>query len=235
MSGHMSAPETLSASLQDALRHVGQSLSVPLRVALWDGSDVSLSAEEGLPTLSIRSPGVIASLLKRPTLENLVRHYAVGNLAVDCDLMAIGEAFRARVRKKDVRQLNKGLLLRKLWPFLFVRGEKAATRHDYGDGATAHANVRNQDYIQFHYDVGNDFYALFLDPEMLYSCAYFKDWNGTLEQAQRDKLDMICRKLRLQKGETLPGRRLRLGRPAVLRRAALWREGARHHPVAGTV
>jgi len=198
----MSASETLSAALQDALRHVGQTLSIPLRVVLWDGSDVALSTDEALPTLTIRSPGVVASLLKRVSLENFVRHYAVGNIAIDGDLMAIGETLRARVRKKDVRQLNKGLLLRKLWPFLFVRGEKAVTRHDYGDGATSHANTRNQDYIQFHYDVGNDFYQLFLDPEMLYSCAYFKDWNGSLEQAQQDKLDMICRKLRLQKGET---------------------------------
>ena len=202
MSGIMAASETLSASLRDALTHVGQSLSIPLRVALWDGSVIALSADETSPTLVVRSPGVVASLMKRPSLENLVRHYAVGNIAIDGDLMAIGESLRARVRKKDVRQLDKGLLLRKLWPFLFVRGEKAATRHDYGDGATTHANVRNQDYIQFHYDVGNDFYQLFLDPEMLYSCAYFKDWNGSLEQAQRDKLDMICRKLRLQKGES---------------------------------
>jgi cyclopropane-fatty-acyl-phospholipid synthase len=202
----MSASENLSTALQDALHHVGQALSIPLRVVLWDGSEVALSdvamaAGETLPTLTIRSPGVVASLLKRVSLENLVRHYAVGNIAVDGDLMAIGDALSARVRKKDVRQLNKGLLLRKLWPFLFVRGEKATTRHDYGQGATEHANVRNQDYIQFHYDVGNEFYALFLDPEMLYSCAYFKDWNGTLEQAQLDKLDMICRKLRLQEGE----------------------------------
>jgi len=203
MSGIMSASETLSATLQDALRHAGEALSIPLRVALWDGSEVDLSSGAALSTLTIRSPGVVASLLKRPTLENLVRHYAVGNIAVDGDLMVIGDALRSRVRKKDVRQLNKSLLLRKLWPFLFVRGEKAATRHDYGEGATTHANVRNQDYIQFHYDVGNAFYGLFLDPEMLYSCAYFKDWNGTLEQAQLDKLEMICRKLRLQKGDRL--------------------------------
>ena len=197
----MNASENLSAALQAALHHVGQALSLPLRVALWDGSEVALSADETLPKVTIRSPGVVASLLKRPSLENFVRHYAVGGIAIDGDLMAIGDALNARVRKKDVRQLNKRLLLRTLWPFLFLRSEKAATRHDYGEGATAHANVRNQEYIQFHYDVGNDFYNLFLDPEMLYSCAYFTDWNGSLEQAQQDKLEMICRKLRLQKGE----------------------------------
>ncbi len=59
----------------------------------------------------------------------------------------------------------------------------------------------NKDYIQFHYDLSNDFYALFLDPEMVYSCAYFTDWGNAIAQAQADKLEMICRKLRLKEGE----------------------------------
>jgi cyclopropane-fatty-acyl-phospholipid synthase len=59
----------------------------------------------------------------------------------------------------------------------------------------------NKDYIQFHYDVSNEFYQLFLDPEMQYSCGYFQSWTDTLEQAQLNKLDMICRKLRLRKDD----------------------------------
>jgi cyclopropane-fatty-acyl-phospholipid synthase len=62
---------------------------------------------------------------------------------------------------------------------------------------------QNRDYIQFHYDLGNDFYRLFLDEEMQYSCGYFTVWNNSIDQAQRDKLDMICRKLRLKPGESL--------------------------------
>ena len=57
--------------------------------------------------------------------------------------------------------------------------------------------------IAHHYDVGNDFYALFLDPLMLYTCAYYRDPDGKLEQAQQDKLDLVCRKLRLKPGETM--------------------------------
>ena len=55
--------------------------------------------------------------------------------------------------------------------------------------------------IAHHYDVSNDFYALFLDPLMVYTCAYYRDADGKLEQAQEDKLDLVCRKLRLQPGE----------------------------------
>ena len=57
--------------------------------------------------------------------------------------------------------------------------------------------------IAHHYDVSNDFYALFLDPLMVYTCAYYRDPDGKLEQAQQDKLDHVCRKLDLRPGETL--------------------------------
>ncbi len=62
---------------------------------------------------------------------------------------------------------------------------------------------RDATAIAHHYDVSNDFYALFLDPLMLYTCAYYRDPDGKLEQAQPDKLDLVCRKLRLKPGETL--------------------------------
>ena len=62
---------------------------------------------------------------------------------------------------------------------------------------------RDAQAIAYHYDVSNEFYALFLDPLMVYTCAYYRDPDGSLEQAQADKLELVCRKLRLQKGETL--------------------------------
>jgi cyclopropane-fatty-acyl-phospholipid synthase len=65
------------------------------------------------------------------------------------------------------------------------------------------AKRRDARAIAHHYDVGNDFYALFLDPLMLYTCAYYRDPDGKLEQAQEDKLDHVCRKLELRPGETL--------------------------------
>jgi len=57
--------------------------------------------------------------------------------------------------------------------------------------------------IAHHYDVSNEFYALFLDPLMVYTCAYYRDPDGKLERAQQDKLDLVCRKLELRAGETL--------------------------------
>ena len=57
--------------------------------------------------------------------------------------------------------------------------------------------------ISHHYDVSNEFYALFLDPLMVYTCAYYRDPDGKLEQAQQDKLDHVCRKLELHRGESM--------------------------------
>lgn len=66
---------------------------------------------------------------------------------------------------------------------------------------TEHTRERDAQQIQFHYDVSDDFYALWLDPRRVYSCAYYREKDDTLAQAQEAKLDHICRKLKLQAGE----------------------------------
>ena len=104
-----------------------------------------------------------------------------------------------------MKSFNKRLALTTLARFLFVpRGGPwplEAVRRDKAsmDGSES-TNKKN---VHYHYDLSNRFYELFLDPEMVYTCAYFKDWNNDLATAQADKLDMICRKLRLKPGETL--------------------------------
>jgi cyclopropane-fatty-acyl-phospholipid synthase len=69
--------------------------------------------------------------------------------------------------------------------------------------AGKHSRPRDRQAIAFHYDVSDDFYQLWLDEQMVYSCAYFEDANEGLDQAQRNKLDHLCRKLRLKPGERL--------------------------------
>ena len=70
----------------------------------------------------------------------------------------------------------------------------------FGSGRSKRNDARA---IAHHYDLSNDFYALFLDPLMVYTCAYYRDPDSKLEQAQADKLDLVCRKLRLKPGESL--------------------------------
>jgi cyclopropane-fatty-acyl-phospholipid synthase len=189
-----------------ALQHLAGALDARVCVRLWDGSVVPLGrdADPGF-CLAIRSPGVIGSLLRRPTLDNCLEHYAAGRIDFEGgDLIAFAERARVPGLKARLRGLRKGWLLRQALPFLFCPADRSAVRHRFDDGAGRRAGLANNPkLIQFHYDAGNDFYRLFLGREMQYSCAYFTDWGNDLERAQQDKLEMICRKLRLGEGERL--------------------------------
>ena len=112
---------------------------------------------------------------------------------------------RPRVRSKDFRKaLDKTLALSTAARFLLVpRGGPWPLEEVHGDKAGRDGSeTSNKENIQYHYDLSNAFYALFLDPEMVYSCAHFTEPHDDIARAQRDKLDMICRKLRLKPDET---------------------------------
>jgi cyclopropane-fatty-acyl-phospholipid synthase len=195
------------AAAKRVLSHVAEVLNARFSIQLWDGTMVPLGQDvDPRMYISLSGPGVISSLMRRPTLDNLVRHYAVGNIDVHGgDLMEFGEVLRVKSSRDRLKKSRTGLLIRNALPFLVAPADKAVSQHGYNGDEIGRGQVtrKNQDYIQFHYDLGNEFYKLFLDPEMQYSCGYFTDWNNSLEQAQRDKLEMICRKLRLQPGERM--------------------------------
>jgi len=197
----------LLQAAKDLVAELGRHLGVPVGVRLWDGSvtPLGIAAANGV-TISIAGPGVIASLLRRPTLDRLIRLYAHGEIGFEGGtLIDLGEALGDGGGRKRLRQMRKTTLLKSLWPFLLAPGASLARSRDFTGDETGEgrAKAQNRDFIQFHYDVGNDFYRLFLDPEMQYSCAYFTDWGNALEVAQHDKLEMICRKLRLKPGDRL--------------------------------
>ncbi len=195
------------AAAKNLIQELGRHLDIPASVRLWDGSYVPLgqSGANGV-AISISEPGVIASLLRRPTLDRLIRHYAHGQIGIEGGtLIDLGNQLGDGGTRKRLKQINKAKLLASLLPFLFAPAAKPPSARDFsGDEiGEGRRQEQNRDFIKFHYDVGNDFYRLFLDPEMQYSCAYFTDSGDTLEQAQRNKLEMICRKLRLKPGESL--------------------------------
>lgn len=182
-------------------------LNSPISLRLWDGSTVALG-EGAEPELafSIKSPGVIGGLLRRPTPDNLLRHYALGYIDYHgADLVTLIEKARVKNSRKRSGQLPKSLLAKAALTFLTAKGESLDVTHEYDGDETGlkREQAENKDFIQFHYDVSNDFYKLFLDANMVYSCAYFHTWEDSLEQAQFNKLDMICRKLQLKPGERM--------------------------------
>ena len=176
-------------------------------IRLWDGSMVPLGkdVEPGF-FVSISGPGVIGSIFRRPTLENVLRHYASGAIGFHGgDLIEFGEVARSRKARARLKGISKSMLIRQATILLLTPPDKAELKHGFDSDVTGRVEkVRdNKDFIQFHYDVSNEFYQLWLDPEMLYSCAYYHSWDDTLEQAQLNKIDMICRKLRLKPGEKM--------------------------------
>ncbi|WP_319498544.1 class I SAM-dependent methyltransferase [uncultured Cohaesibacter sp.] len=189
------------------LEEVARALDADIAIELWDGTRVPMGSNPA-PDLTIRiaDPGVIASLLRRPGLDRIIRPYIKGLIEIKGGtLYDVGLLFAFTPSRKRLKKIPKSTILSFLTAFLFAPGVKLDASRAFSGDESQHGKSRPKsdetEFIQFHYDVGNDFYELFLDERRLYSCAYFADWNNSLDQAQCDKLDMICRKLRLKPGE----------------------------------
>jgi len=194
---------------QALVRELSGNLDLDAFVRLWDGSRLPLGARaQGPFEISIRDAGVIGAMLRKPTLDTMIQQYVAkgidfsGGTLVDFGKQLQKDGKGIKLKPKDIAKLGLQLA-----PFLLAKSDagKAGPAPGFEGEITGRARktADNKDYIQFHYDLSNDFYALFLDPEMVYSCAYYTDWGNSVEQAQRDKLEMICRKLRLKPGDRM--------------------------------
>jgi cyclopropane-fatty-acyl-phospholipid synthase len=151
----------------------------PVNLRLWNGKGFSPSAACPV-TLTVHSRQALLNLAK-PSLGRLAKSYVEGEIDLEGnfrDVLRVGESLVAR-------QHSVYRLRRHAWKWW--RHSRAADRRS----------------IEHHYDVGNDFYALWLDRNRVYSCAYFRQPDDTLDLAQEQKLDHICRKLRLKPGDRL--------------------------------
>ncbi|MER6367310.1 class I SAM-dependent methyltransferase [Streptomyces sp. S1A1-8] len=182
---------------------------LPIRIRAWDGSE---AGPPGAPAVVVRNRRALRRLLWKPGEVGLARAWVAGDLGVEGDLYTaldllsglvwdrgedargIAEALRDPEVRAAVRGLVKmgGLPLPPSPPQEEMRRRR---RH-------LHTKRSDQRAISHHYDVGNDFYEIVLGPSMVYSCAYWED-GGTLEDAQRDKLELIAQKLDLRPGQRL--------------------------------
>lgn len=191
--------------------HVADLLQADLSLRLWNGEVLPLgpNARDDIQIVVAR-PSAVRRLLLKPGLMTLFEMFASGDLRIEggspleaADRWDHGRAVHL------AKRADKMLVAKAAVPFLLGGSDAGATELPQwdktgNDGIGADkAGRSDQDFIQFHYDVGNDFYRLFLDPEMVYSSAYFLDHDTTLEKAQEEKLDRICKKLRLKPGQTL--------------------------------
>ncbi len=176
----------------------------PVRIDLWDGS--TLGDHEAPIGLAIRSPDAIRRLLWAPGELGLARAYVTGELDTDDDLFDVVAALRDLVPTRPSFDLDllraAATAARSLG--LDVRPPQPPPEEAAPRGAL-HSKRRDSQAISHHYDIGNDFYRLVLGPSMTYSCARFTEPDLSLEDAQRAKHDLICRKLGL---DAEPGMRL---------------------------
>lgn len=176
---------TRSTSLEGRmLRRMLESMGQPpFRVSLWNGEEVSFSDIPNQPHVIIRNRAALLHLLIDPAFR-FGDAYAAGEIDVDGSLIEFFEAvYRAEARTPlGIVDRSRPSLLNRL---------------------RRNTLSRSRDNVQHHYDIGNAFYELWLDREMLYTCAYFPTPEATLEQAQVAKMDHVCRKLRLLPGETV--------------------------------
>jgi cyclopropane-fatty-acyl-phospholipid synthase len=146
---------------------------LPATLQLWNGARCRLS-ESPVATLIVRDRSTLLRLLRAPALT-FGEAYADGHLAFDGDLVEFLVA------------ANHALA-----------GRPYQRRNPHARGASTHDARSN---VHVHYDLGNDFYQLWLDEAMVYTCAYFEAPGQSLDAAQRAKLEYVCRKLRLRPGE----------------------------------
>ena len=155
-----------------------------LRVILWDGKEISAAGSTPATGMVIHDRFALWRLLSNPLLH-FGDDYSAGRIEIEGGLVPFLEnVYQSLSRSTKYRQISDSTAYRRHQPSLNSPQESR----------------RN---IHHHYDIGNDFYRLWLDAEMLYTCAYFPDISFSLDDAQIAKMDLICRKLRLRPGQTV--------------------------------
>jgi cyclopropane-fatty-acyl-phospholipid synthase len=148
--------------------------SAPIQFMLWDGFALPSPAGPSLGTIVFKNRSALAGWVWDPDLH-FGETYMSGAVELRGELFPMLDAIYSALKKPRPRQWR-------LWQ-------------------RANAARVAKDNVHHHYDLGNDFYRLWLDREMLYTCAYFPTPEATLEEAQIAKMDLVCRKLRLEPGE----------------------------------
>lgn len=157
----------------------------PIRIVLGDGEGVSPPGVTPVATVILRDRRILAGLAVDPEVA-FGEAYASGRLEVQGDLLRFMEA-----------------VYHAWWGGNAATGWYQKATSKWMEWWQANHQNGSRKNVHHHYDLGNDFYKLWLDRQLVYTCAYFPTASATLEEAQNAKLDYVCRKLRLQAGESV--------------------------------
>jgi len=197
---------TRSKPAQRLVQRIFRDYPGNLSIHLWDGEALVFGNTGPATTLIFHDPSVFRKLILLRDPLHLAEAYFHGTIDIKGDLYAGLEL------KNYLQSLRLSISEKAAFLFsIFFLGGKASTTRTMPTKhkswlqilRRSHSKNANRQAIAFHYDVSNAFYRLWLDQQMIYSCAYFKTVDDNLEQAQRNKLTHICRKLRLKPGERM--------------------------------
>ncbi len=171
---------------------------LPVRIRAYDGSDIG--PRDAATTITVRSPRAVMRLIEAPGELGFARAYVAGDIEID------GDIYGALALRSAVTDLD--LSLPRIWRLMRSIGVTnlrwvPPPREEFRPRGTMHSRSRDAEAISYHYDVSNEFYRLVLGESMTYSCAVFEHSTDTLEQAQANKYDLVCRKLGLTSGMRL--------------------------------
>lgn len=170
----------------------------PFRVFFWDGHELP-ATEAGGPAFTARSPRAVAHVLRAPGQLGLGRAYVAGDLGVD-DI----DAVIALLDEWKPPPVDLGTRTRLLAAAVAATGltrPPKRPRSELVPTGARHSRERDARAVRHHYDVSNEFFALFLDESMSYSCAFFSRGDASLERAQQAKLDLSAEKLGIGSGD----------------------------------
>ncbi len=170
-------------------------------IRLWDQAELPATSQAQF-TLVLNHPGALRRMFTPPVELSAGEAYIYGDFDIEGDLYALyglqdtllGRAFSASEAAGLVREIQR---LPTCGPAHKITRTRAQLQ------GKIHSKERDLQAIRFHYDLSNEFYALWLDQQMQYSCGYFPTSSETLDEAQSKKIEHICRKLRLRTGERL--------------------------------
>lgn len=203
MDGSEARAKTPSTPISEAAtRHTRSIFDILMRgyhgraaIRLWNGEQVAGPADASC-TAVFHDPSVVREFILHRDLVRAAEAYLTGRVDIEGIAEFLFEAVDfLQKRETSLEAAEKAALLWHAWRL----PSQSPVEVPQPVRASKAAAVNSRESIGHHYDVGNEFYRLFLDPELVYSCGYFRDRERSLAQAQRDKLDVICRKLRLKK------------------------------------
>ena len=172
-----------------------------IRVRLWDGSLWPGDGEANV-TLELNYPGALRAMLLPGTELGMAEAYLHNDIDIEGSIEVIFDlADNLPNAFGSLRKKIKLLSLLKQLPAVPPR--LVILRGPVKLKGKQHSIERDRQAVTYHYDVSNDFYALLFDPNMVYSCGYFLNADDTIERAQVEKLNYICKKLRLRPGHRL--------------------------------